>query len=497
MDSNRPNRLMTGVEYIESLRARKPLRLYFNGEFIENPVDHPVIRPSINSVAATYDLAHHPEHRSVATATSAITGRTINRFCHLHQSVDDLLSKIKMQRLLGQITGTCFQRCVGMDSFNAIFLTTFEMDKKFGTDYHERFIKYLIQAEDNDWIVDGCMTDVKGDRSKRPSEQVDPDMYVRVVERRPDGIVINGAKAHQTGAINSHEILVMPTMAMKPEDKDYAVICSMPADTDGVTYIYGRQSCDLRKLDTSEAGQIDSGSSCYGGQEALVIFDHVFVPNANIYMDGETEFTGLLVESFAGYHRQSYVCKTGVGDVMIGAAGLIADYNGCASASHIKDKIVEMNHLNETIYACAVACSACGTQTSAGNYIIDKLLANICKQNVTRNPYEISRLLQDIAGGLMVTLPSAKDLKNPATAHYVEKYLAGVPGITVENKMKLLRLIENMTLGRAAVGYLTESMHGAGSPQAQRIMIGRLVDMNAKKNMVKRIAKIDDVSATA
>ena len=224
-----------------------------------------------------------------------------------------------------------------------------------------------------------------------------------------------------------------------------------------------------------------------------MILDDVFVPNENIYMDGEYDFSGVLVEYFAGYHRQSYGgCKVGVGDVLIGAASVIAEYNGVEKVSHIKDKIVEMNHLNETLFSCGMACSACGKKTEAGNYLIDLLLANVCKQNVTRFPYEIARLLQDIAGGLMVTLPSAKDLTNPETSKWVEKYLAGAEGINVKNKMKLLRLIENLTLGRAAVGYLTESMHGAGSPQAQRIMISRLANMEAKRTFAKNLACIDE-----
>jgi 4-hydroxybutyryl-CoA dehydratase/vinylacetyl-CoA-Delta-isomerase len=304
--------------------------------------------------------------------------------------------------------------------------------------------------------------------------------------------VIRGAKAHQTGAINSHEHLIMPTLAMRPDEKDYAICCSVPVDADGITYIYGRQSCDLRKMDESPAGDVDSGNPCYGGQEVLVIFDDVFVPHENIYLNGETEFTGALVERFAGYHRQSYGgCKTGVGDVAIGAAALVAEYNGADKASHIKDKLVEMIHLNETMWACGLACSAAGKPTAAGNYIIDLLLANVCKQNVTRFPYEIARLLQDIAGGLFVTMPSAKDYFNEETRGYLEKYLKTRDDVDVLDRMKLMRLIENLTLGRAAVGYLAESMHGAGSPQAQRIMMTRLADMNEKKQLATRLARIE------
>lgn len=484
--------IMTGKQYIESLKKRKPLRIYMNGEFIKDPYEHPIIRASMNTVALTYDLANEAESRGIMTASSSETGKEINRFCHLHQSTEDLVNKVKMQRLLGQQCGTCFQRCVGMDAINAIYSTTYEIDKKYGTEYFKRIKKYVQKVQEKDLTVDGCMTDVKGDRSKRPSEQEDPDMYVRIVERREDGIVIRGAKAHQTGAVNSHDILIMPTMAMKEEDKDYAVVCRIPADHEGVVYIYGRQSCDMRKMDESEAGNIDAGNACFGGQECLMIFEDVFVPNEDIFMAGEYEFSGILVERFAGYHRQSYGgCKVGVGDVLIGAAAAIAEYNGVAKASHIKDKIVEMNHLNETIFSGGIACSAMGQKTEAGNYIIDMLLANVTKQNVTRFPYEIARLLQDIAGGLMVTLPSAKDLFNPETKGYIEKYLKG-SNVNAKDRMKMLRLIENLTLGRAAVGYLTESMHGAGPPQAQRVMISRLANVEMKKMLAKKLAQIGE-----
>ncbi|MHC1760037.1 MAG: 4-hydroxyphenylacetate 3-hydroxylase family protein [Negativicutes bacterium] len=479
--------MKTGQQYEDSLRKLN-LRVYLQGELVKNCVDHPIIRPSMNSVKMTYALAEDPQYEDLMTATSHLTGKKINRFCHLHQSADDLVKKVKMQRLLGQKTAACFQRCVGMDAINAVDSTTFEMDKKLGTNYHERFTKFLLNMQEEDWTVDGAMTDPKGDRSLAPSKQVDPDLFVHVVEKRQDGIIVRGAKAHQTGAINSHWILVMPTVAMGQDDADYAVSFVAPADADGIFYVYGRQSCDTRKL---EGGAIDVGNKQFGGHEVLMVFEDVFIPWENVFMCGETEFSGMLVERFAGYHRQSYGgCKVGVGDVLIGAAALVADYNGAAKASHIKDKLIEMIHLNETLYACGIACSAEGCKTASGNYIIDLLLANVCKQNVTRFPYEISRLAEDIAGGLMVTMPSEKDLHHPEIGSIVEKYFQGVSDIPMEDRMRILRLIENLTLGTAAVGYRTESMHGAGSPQAQRIMISRQGSIEQKKDLAKAIAGI-------
>jgi len=451
--------LMTGEQYIESIRKIK-MQVYMFGKKIENPVDDPILRPSLNSVRMTYDLAQLPEYQELMTAVSPYTGNLVNRFTHIHQSTGDLVKKVKMQRLLGQKTASCFQRCVGMDAFNALFSTTFETDKACGTGYHENFKKFMIFSQENDLTIDGAMTDPKGDRALPPHKQADPDLFLRVVERRPDGIVVRGAKAHQTGILNSHEVIVMPTMAMGPEDKDYAVSFAVPLDSEGLFMIIGRQSCDTRKLEHSE---MDVGNSEFGGVEALTIFDDVFVPNDRIFLNGETEFAGMMVERFAGYHRQSYGgCKVGVGDVLIGAAALAADYNGAAKASHVKDKLIEMTHLNETLYACGIACSAEGRLTASGNYMIDLLLANVCKQNVTRFPYEIVRLAEDIAGGLMVTAPSEADLRDPKLGPYIDKYLRGVNAVSTENRLRILRLVENMSLGTAAVGYRTESMHGAG-----------------------------------
>ena len=478
--------MKTPQEYIESLRKLN-LVVYMFGKRVENVVDDPIIRPSMNAVAMTYSMAMDPKHEDVMTATSHITGKKINRFTHIHQSVDDLVKKSKMGRLLGAHTGCCFQRCVGMDALNALSMTTYDIDQKYNTEYNRRFLKYLEHVQEEDLVCDGAMTDPKGDRSLPPHKQADPDMFLRVVEEKKDGIVVRGAKAHQTGAVNSHEIIVMPTISMREDDRDFALSFALPSDTEGITYIMGRQSCDTRKL---EKGFIDRGNVTFGGHEALVVFDNVFVPWERVFMYKEYEFAGQLVEQFASYHRQSYACKVGVGDVLIGAAQTAAEYNGVAKASHVKDKIIEMNHLNETLYCGCIACASEGHKEPSGTYYVDPLLANVHKQNVTRFPYEIARLAQDVAGGLMVTMPSEDDLNSPEVGHWVKKYFKGRDDVPMENRMRILRLIENITMGTAAVGYLTESMHGAGSPQAQRIMITRLVDMESKKEHSRKLSGI-------
>ncbi len=481
--------ISSGAEYIESLRGRG-LKVYLFGELVDEPVDHPMIRPSINAVAKTYDLAN--ENPDLASAKSSICGKTVNRFLHVTESVDDVVMQNRMQRKLGQLTGTCFQRCVGMDATNALHSVTCEIDQKYGTSYHDRFKTFIGKMQEANYVIGGAMTDVKGDRSKGPAAQDDPDMFVHIVERRDDGVVIRGAKAHQTGCINSHWALIMPTMRLTEDDREYAVVCAIPIDDPGLTFIYGRQSCDTRAM---EDGDIDVGNAQYGGQEAMIIIEDVFVPNDLIFMDGEYQFASDLVERFTSYHRRSYVCKTGLGDVMIGAAATVADYNGVPNASHIRDKLVEMTHLNETIYSSGIAASHESFETRSGNYQCNDMLANVCKHNVTRFPYELSRLAQDLAGGLMVTAPSEQDLNSEVTGPLLKKFLKGRSDVSAEDRLRIMRLIENMTLGRNAVGYLTESMHGAGSPQAQRVQIARQSDLEYKKKLAKNLAGIKDDGA--
>jgi len=480
--------LKTARQYVDSLRKLK-LNLYLLGEKVEDWVNNPIIKPSTNAVAMTYKLAHEPETKDLAVTESMLTGKKVNRFISLFKSPDDMVKKIKLQRELGQRTACCFQRCVGMDGINATFSTTYEIDEKYGTDYHQRFRKWLEYIQDNDFCVAGAMTDVKGHRGVAPSQQQDPDMFVHIAERRDDGIVIRGGKANITGTVNSHEMLLMPTLRMREEDKDYSVCCAVPTDAEGITHIYGRQSCDTRKL---EEGDIDVGNYGFGGHETLSIFEDVFVPRDRVFMCGEYDFSIMLVERFAAYHRQSYGgCKPGIADVLIGATASMADYNGVRRAAHIREKIGEMIHLSETIHACGLACAHQGWKTKAGNYQSDILLSNVCKHNTTRFPYEITRLAEDIAGGILVTTPSEKDFKHPEIGKYIDKYLKGDPAYSTEDRYRMLSLIHAMCFGVVAPSYHTESMHGAGSPQAQKIMIERETDMEAKQRFARSIAGID------
>lgn len=290
-------KIKTASDYIDSLKQLNPV-IFYRGKRIEDVTSNSATAPHVRAVGITYALANQKEYKDLATAVSSLTQRIISRFTHVHQNVDDLLKKVKLLRILGQKTGTCFQRCVGFDGINATYSVAYEIDQKYGTDYLDRFKKWLIHIQDENLTVVGAMTDPKGDRSMGPTDQLDPDQYLHVVERREDGLVIRGAKLHMTGAVNSHEILVMPTTAMDENSKDYAVVCAVPVDAPGITMIFGRQTNDSRR-DLKET--IDVGKPSFGvvGGEAVILFDDVFVPWERVFMDGETDFTGILVYRFA------------------------------------------------------------------------------------------------------------------------------------------------------------------------------------------------------
>ncbi len=476
--------MISGKEYVKSLRKVHP-KVYFMGEKVDSIVDHPMFKPHIASVAMTYELAQDPKYYDLMTAESHLTGERINRFTHIHQSTQEIMTKVRMLRLMGQKTGTCFQRCVGFDALNTLYAVTYDMDEKLGTDYHQRFKKYLRRVQGEDLMVAGAMTDTKGDRGRRPHKQDDPDLYLHVVEKRDEGIIVKGAKNHITGAVNSHEIIALPTRAMAEEDKDYAVTFATPVDAEGITLVLGRQTNDTRRLD----GEIDPGNTRYAilGGEALIIYDDVFVPRERIFMCGEHAFTGPLVQIFSSHHRVNYGgCKVGVADVVIGATKRIAEVNGVDGAYHIRDKLSEMVHLAETCWACSLTCAHEGLRTPSGACVVDPLLANVVKLNVTRFAYEWMRLAQDIAGGAIITLPSERDYNHPIIGKYMEKYYSTKKDIPTETRIRLFRLIENMAVGAG----LPEALHGAGSPATLKIMIERSIDIEEKKALAETIAGI-------
>jgi 4-hydroxybutyryl-CoA dehydratase/vinylacetyl-CoA-Delta-isomerase len=219
-----------------------------------------------------------------------------------------------------------------VDAIGACHSVTFDIDAERGTDYHKKFLAFVRRAQVANIVIGGAMTDPKGDRSKPPHQQADLDLFLRVVRRDDNGIYVSGAKMHQTGAVNSHWLIFMPTMRMTEADRDWAVVGAVRVDAPGLTYVIGRQTNDTRSVD---GGDLDAGNARFAGQEALIVFDEVFVPYDHLFMDGEWSYAASLVERFTTYHRSSYVCKTGLGDVLIGAAATAAERDDTSQRNNL------------------------------------------------------------------------------------------------------------------------------------------------------------------
>jgi 4-hydroxybutyryl-CoA dehydratase/vinylacetyl-CoA-Delta-isomerase len=474
----------TKAAYIESLRQMKPTAYMF-GERITNIVDNPRLRAGIEATGATYELAEMDEYRDLLVTQSPLINEPVNRFTLPPGSIEDLVARVKINRTLGNWVGTCHQRCTGLDCLSALSIVTYDIDQKYGTNYFARFKEFLKHVQRNDLTCNAGVTDVKGDRSLGPYEQEDKDMYLHVVKRREDGVVVRGAKAHQTGSLSSHEIIVLPTRALKKGDEEYAVSFAIPNDTPGLIHIVGRSSLDTRELDGC-----DTGNARYSKYCPTVIFDDVFVPWERVFMCGEVEFAVDMVVKFSSYHRQSHGgCKAGKIDCMTGAALTMMDYSGTAKAGHLKQKVIDMIHRAETLYGCSLAASYEGEKQPSGTYFIDTVLANASKIHEGKEMAEAIRLMVDICGGFVADLPSDRDMENPEIGHLVKKYLKGSKDTPVENRIKMFRFVEKMAMESADT---ISDIHGGGSPEAHRVTIFRESQIEAKKQAAKRLAGIEE-----
>ena len=476
--------LKTKGEYIESIKQMNPTAYMFGGK-IDSVVDNPRLRAGIEATAATYELAQMDEYRDLFVTQSPLIDEPVNRFTLPPGSIEDLVARVKINRTLGNWVGTCHQRCTGLDCLSALSIVTYDIDQKHGTDYFDRFKEFLKHIQKNDLTCNAGVTDVKGDRSLSPHDQADKDMYLHVIERREDGIVVRGAKAHQTGSLSSHEIIVLPTRALQTGDEDYAIAFAIPNDTPGLIHVVGRSSLDTRELDGFDCGNLRYSKYC-----PTVIFDDVFVPWERVFMCGEVEFAVDMVVKFSSYHRQSHGgCKSGKIDCMTGAALTMMEYSGTEKASHLKQKIIDMIHRAETLYGCSLAASYEGKKQPSGTYFIDTVLANASKIHEGREMAEATRLMVDICGGYVADLPSDKDIENPEVGHLVKKYLKGKDTVPVKDRIKMFRLVEKMAMESADT---ISDIHGGGSPEAHRVTILRETDLEAKKKAAKRLAGIEE-----
>lgn len=478
--------LKTGKDYVESLKSMKTV-VYVAGEKVPRFYEHPALLPAVNTVATGYDLAHDPIHADITTATSHLTGEKINRFIYIANSPDELIKREQQIKLASFVTGQCVYQCTGTDALNAVAPIVYEIDQALGTDYAARFNNWLTYIHKNDLTVSGALTDVKGVRTKRPSEQTSPDQYLRVVEKRADGIVVRGAKIFQSGAAMVHEHLVVPTQAVRQGDEAYAVVFAVPSDAEGVIHVHQFGPGDAMRWIGDE---LDWGNIKYGAYSAqMIIFDHVFVPWERVFLCGEAQFTADLCERFGRIHRcVSCACTSGWIDLFTGVAAACAEYNGVANKSHIKDKLTQLVFLSNRAYACGIAAAVMGHKTPSGYYLPDPLISNIGKLDGALAISEATRLGGDIAGGLSAMLPLEKDFRSPEIGGLLEEFLRGIPEVSTEDRLRMFRLANHFFIGSCLAD---SKINGSGPSEVQKVVIYQLADLERKKKAAKRLCGIE------
>jgi 4-hydroxybutyryl-CoA dehydratase / vinylacetyl-CoA-Delta-isomerase len=483
--------MRTKQDYIAGLDKLNK-NLYFKGERIGR--DHEDLIPSINVIGSTFDAAEDSETEHLCTAVSHLTGERISRFCHVHQSTDDLHKKQDMTRALCQRTGYCIGRCMGVDALNAINAVSYEADRanKGQTEYHKNFLAWLEYFQKNDLVGSCAQTDVKGERLKRPAKQTDPDAYLHVVEKKTDGIVVRGCKVHITFAAVADEILVLPTRALTPDEQAYAVAFAVPADQEGVKQVIHPHN--FRKRQGIERG-FD-----WGACDSYVIFDDVFVPWDRVFLCGEHRHGGICALLFALFHRHSYSgCKPGVGDILLGLASLASEINGIEGVDHVREHLSQLITISELGYAAGYTASDMGKPEvfipgvgmipyGPGAYIPHSIYANVGRCLTGDAVYHEQEILCKLAGGMPATFPFEQDLANTEIKSLLDKYLTRNPSIPVEEQIKFWLFFSDVAVSSVGAAINYAGVHGGGSPIMEQIAITTQYDMKKRKDLVKRLA---------
>lgn len=471
-------------EYIQSLKQMRP-NIHKFDQLIEDVTTHPATRRTIEGHGWTYKAAADDELRKKVTTTSHLTGEKISRYLSILQTPEDMWANSEMKRLMFQLTGTCTGgRCAGWTALNAMFITTWEMENDLGTDYHQRFLAWLKGAQERDITISGALTDPKGDRTRKPHQQDDPDMFLRVIERRDDGVVVRGAKVMICGVAAANEVFVLPGSGYREEDKDYCVSFAIPRDTEGLTIVETRHPSDTRDGEDGFDNPVSEG----GITQAFLLFEDVFIPNERLFMCGEHKYSLTAVQHFIMPYRAAIGgCVAGQGDVKIGAAILVARANGLSSKA-FNDKLVQMHINNETTFGLGIAAAARGKKHPSGAWLCDPLLSNVNKVHVATLPYQTSVLAQDIAGGIAETgcIPSSKDFRSAKYGHLIEKYMKARS--SAESRTRAARLVEWCTIGGGVPG----CMHGGGSPDGAKLVIRAAGDLEKKVEIARRLAGIKE-----
>ena len=474
--------LMTADDYRESLRRLSPV-VYVDGRRVESVADEPAFAPGIRALGVSYDFALRPELGPLMTAVQHSSGRTVNRMLHTDSSAGDLLNKLEAVRLLCQETG-CAQRYLAHDALTALAHACGRIDDARGTRAHTaRFVEYLHRVQDQDLTLGIAMTDAKGDRSRRPHQQANPDAYVHVVERNAKGIVISGTKAIVTSAPYVHELLVMPCRQMSQADADFALCVAVPVDAEGITIVARPAGRPGEKAALF--------SNKYGQSTAVVIFDRVFVPWERVFFEGEWEHSASLTYTYATHHRHTCIAaRAGFGDLLIGAGALMCEANGFdpGAEPNLRDRMVELIKIVEGFYACGVAASVYGkAEPYGGTFVPDPVYSNVGKLLLATQIYDMHRLAHEVSGGLIVTLPGPDEDHNPATAASLADVLRANPEVPYDKRIEAARFIEDLTASYQGGWYSLISLHGGGSPEAMKREIWRHYPVGSKVELVERL----------
>jgi 4-hydroxybutyryl-CoA dehydratase/vinylacetyl-CoA-Delta-isomerase len=475
----------TAEQYLKSLKDGRVV--YCLGEKVKDVTEHPFLKICANWCAAYYVLAQDPNYRDLFTAKNEEGELVSFNFLPLRTQQDLLRRRetvLALARMcFGKPSGAQF---TGIDGLNALTVISKRLDKECGTNYSKNVENYRKYMQKSDLTIALAMTDAKGDRSLRPSQQKPhQDYYVRIVDERPDGIIVRGAKAHISHSPCNNEILVLPCRAMREDDKDYAVSFAIPANSKNLTMI-------CSEPEVKEPGDLldyPIGASIYLA-DSLLIFDDVFVPKERIFLKREWPFAGQIAYMFGNFHRLSAESYKAIElEYLTGAAALMAEYNGIERASHVVQKLTWLTTYTETVRVLGqAACEHCVSEPDSDLVYPNPMYANIAKFFFADNFHQAIKILQDIGGGIIGTIPSSKDFFNPDTKHQIEKYLGGKVGIPTEHRVKLIRLIRDLT--SAYEGVLT--IHAEGSMAAQELSIYILADFERYKAAAKRAARIED-----
>ncbi len=452
--------LLTAEEYKEKLNDGRVV--YYKGERVENVATDPNLKACVNTMAVDYEMAHDPKYRDLALVKDPELGDLVSRYYYKPQTAEDLL---KAHELI--VTSTAISdgyiplaHDIGADALNAISITAHMMGNQDYIDRIEAFRRYLKKE---DVACCAAVTCVKGDRMLRPSDpgQSHPDYYLRVVEKNSKGIVVRGAKVHITGAAYCHEIIAIPCRQMTEGDSDYAVAFATPPNTKGITQVCRPFRASLSPLEFPNDRPMRMHT------DSLIIFDDVFIPWERVFLCGEWKFAATMVYNFALLHRRTGCAyRVPMSEHLLGIAAAIAEYNGISKAPHVREKITDLVIYLETLKSLSKA--ACLDYVTHGDMAVpNPVTTNIAKYHFAHNYHDVVKVIQDLAGGLLVTAPTYKDFQRPELHDFIDKYLGAKKGVSTENRLRMFDLIRRLT----SADLETICLHGEGSPMAERMTI--------------------------